>query len=279
MPELPLGTPFPSQQLAVPHTYFCDLCRCIYALHNDKKVEHMDLKPDNVILTADGTLSTLDFGGSRRSDSPDEIVQDSTCDKAVFGSPLWMPPEAFKDTSTPQVFGASDVWSLGIQLFSLLSVNNGQFSSHYVYNYRPDTPLESLLLAPQPSNKETFESLIQQQHLLSPPTTHTQHPILDLLAGMLHPDPTQRFTIAMCLDHEGFALLESMLHSPLPHVAITNFHHDLKTVRPTITIPQDLYSPTKASQRTTPSTAPSDTWPLSPTSPMKSRYKPTQACP
>ncbi len=187
-----------------------------------------------------------------------------------FSRPCYAPSRE----EVSEVFGASDVWSLGIQLFSLLSVNNGQFSSHYVHNYRRDTPLESLLLAPQPPNKETFESPIQQQQRLSPPTTHTQHPILDLLAGMLHPDPTQRLTINTCLQHVGFELLESILCSPDPH---TRFHGELEGVL-TITT-QGLDSPTKASACTTPTTVPSDTWPLSPLSPIYSRDRHTNQVP
>jgi serine/threonine-protein kinase len=83
-------------------------------------IVHRDLKPGNLFITTkrDGTplVKVLDFGISKSTAPSDMSV---TAGAAVFGSPHYMSPEQF--ASTRNVDARTDVWSLGVILYELLT--------------------------------------------------------------------------------------------------------------------------------------------------------------
>lgn len=43
--------------------YLCaEVIHCVHYLHSDRKVAHLDLKPDNLVITILSRLSLIDFG-------------------------------------------------------------------------------------------------------------------------------------------------------------------------------------------------------------------------
>jgi serine/threonine-protein kinase len=83
---------------------------------------HRDLKPANLfcIQRSDGQLSikVLDFGISKIT-APDREAHDLTQTATVMGSPLYMSPEQMMTTKGVDV--RTDIWSLGVILFELLT--------------------------------------------------------------------------------------------------------------------------------------------------------------
>lgn len=81
-----------------------------YAHRND--VTHRDIKPDNVMLTADDEVKIVDFGVAehkhKRSDDTFQTV----------GTPTYMSPEQCKGETAS---GQSDIYSLGVILYQLLT--------------------------------------------------------------------------------------------------------------------------------------------------------------
>ncbi|MCC6522096.1 MAG: serine/threonine protein kinase [Polyangiaceae bacterium] len=80
-------------------------------------IVHRDLKPENLFLTTgvrgNPVIKVLDFGIAKVTGSA--TVQ--TADAAVFGTPLYMPPEQIR--STRDVDARADLWALGVVLYEL----------------------------------------------------------------------------------------------------------------------------------------------------------------
>ena len=96
---------------------FSQICAGLAYLHS-KDICHRDLKPDNVLLTADGTAKISDFGLARHASSQSENNFRTYC-----GTPHYFAPEMFK-LQKQQVDGygkAVDVWSLGVILYIIVS--------------------------------------------------------------------------------------------------------------------------------------------------------------
>ncbi len=82
-------------------------------------VIHRDIKPANIFVAEERprkTIKVLDFGISK-VDSPQEISATST--QTMLGTPLYMSPEQVR--SARDVDGRTDIWSLGVVLYEMLT--------------------------------------------------------------------------------------------------------------------------------------------------------------
>jgi WD40 repeat protein len=105
------GTPWePRRAAALVQT----LAGAMHAAHQADLV-HRDLKPGNVLLTADGTPKVTDFGLVKRLDGVGQ-----TQSGAVVGTPSYMAPEQASGKGS-QVGPAADVYALGAILYELLT--------------------------------------------------------------------------------------------------------------------------------------------------------------
>ena len=75
-------------------------------------IVHRDVKPSNILITADGTAKLADFGIARARDST------VTVSGSVTGSPAYLAPEVAAGQPATE---ASDVWSLGATLYQALT--------------------------------------------------------------------------------------------------------------------------------------------------------------
>ena len=75
---------------------------------------HRDVKPDNIMFRADGTPVILDFGIARVLEATSKITRSGTS----LGTPRYMSPEQLK---AKRVDGRSDIYSLGVVLYEMLS--------------------------------------------------------------------------------------------------------------------------------------------------------------
>ena len=99
----------------LPYRQALEICRQVtLALEHAYRygIIHRDIKPQNLMITADGTVKVLDFGLARARDLP------SLTQSGFVGSPYYISPE--------QAMGEkadirSDIYSLGIVLYEMLS--------------------------------------------------------------------------------------------------------------------------------------------------------------
>lgn len=92
----------------------------LQALHANGKV-HRDLKPENVLIKGDGTFALTDFGIA--GDRNHRLTQSSRNGKPsqIFGTYAYMPPEQADPRRENTVLPTSDIFSLGVMTYQLLT--------------------------------------------------------------------------------------------------------------------------------------------------------------
>jgi serine/threonine-protein kinase len=104
--------------------YVLQACEAVAEAHA-LGIVHRDLKPSNLFLArrADGTplVKVLDFGISKARvlELDGREAASMTATSAMMGSPLYMSPEQMR--SAKNVDARTDVWSLGVILYELLT--------------------------------------------------------------------------------------------------------------------------------------------------------------
>jgi len=95
--------------------YVLQACNAMAEAHA-AGIVHRDLKPANLFVTTGRKVKVLDFGISKLENDKEARV---TATQTVVGTPLYMSPEQVR--SAKHVDARTDIWSLGIILYELLS--------------------------------------------------------------------------------------------------------------------------------------------------------------
>jgi serine/threonine protein kinase len=94
---------------------------------HQKGIIHRDLKPDNILFDEDGLPYLSDFGIVKMIEGSPQTL---TVTGGILGTPSYMSPEQARGTS--ELDGRSDIYSLGVILFEMLSGAKP---------YKADTPM------------------------------------------------------------------------------------------------------------------------------------------
>jgi nucleotide-binding universal stress UspA family protein len=102
-------TPLPPEEVAA---LGAKIAFALHDLHR-QHVIHLDLKPSNVILRADGEAVLIDFGLSRHDQLPDLVAEEF--DDPVGTGPYVAPEQVLRERGDPR----SDIFALGVMLYFL----------------------------------------------------------------------------------------------------------------------------------------------------------------
>jgi tRNA A-37 threonylcarbamoyl transferase component Bud32 len=105
---------------ALPEREAAELVRALsqaVAAAHAQEVVHRDLKPGNVLFTADGTAKITDFGLAKVLDAESSSVTGTI---AIMGTPAYMAPEQVRGEGR-KIGRATDVYALGVILYETLT--------------------------------------------------------------------------------------------------------------------------------------------------------------
>jgi eukaryotic-like serine/threonine-protein kinase len=154
------------------------ICRALEAAHSEGVI-HRDLKPQNIMLDANGRAYVMDFGIARSAYLPG-----MTQTGALVGTPEYMSPEQAKGEKLDE---RSDLFSLGVILYELVIGQSPYYS---------DTPLATL-----------WKRIQEKAKPLSELDPTVPKPLSDIVEKALEIEPANRFANA----HEFAQHLESWL--------------------------------------------------------------------
>ncbi len=114
--------------------YGLQIAEALNAAHR-RGILHRDVKPENVMITADGRVKVMDFGLARRPGGT-RVTREG----AVLGTAAYMSPEQARGET---VDARTDLWSFGVLLYEL-STGKLPFASEYdqavIYGILHETP-------------------------------------------------------------------------------------------------------------------------------------------
>src|SRR5215475_11530686 len=179
------------------------ICRGLDYAHSNGII-HRDVKPANIMITANGTVKIMDFGIAKSGGQVTNTGQ-------VLGTPNYMSPEQVKGRPLD---GRSDLFSMGVILYEMLTGEKpfvGQNVTTIIYKIVNETPIT-------PRDLDV-----------------TIHPGLSaIVARLLAKSPDERYQSGADLIHdlESYKLTAATLHASTTAVLPPAAPHEKTVVMP-----------------------------------------------
>ena len=230
-------------------------CAALAEAHG-QGVVHRDIKPDNLFLVDPDqswkSLKVLDFGISKlnlqlTATKEDKLRLVQTKASQVIGSPHYMSPEQIR--SSRDVDGRSDLWSLGVVMYELLTGGQKPFTA----NDLPALVFEILRAPPRPlphGSAAVRPAFLQVMHkCLAKEVDARYQTAADLAWGLFpfvpnramqqsverarHLTPAASFSVTEIIGH-GRAVPMSTRTEPMAEVGLASAHQRTVPVPPNV---------------------------------------------
>ncbi len=136
-------------------------------------ITHRDIKPDNILITPDGTVKIVDFGLAKLTD-----YSGITDSGKTLGTAAYMSPEQAEGSDIDH---RTDIWSLGVVLYEVLTGEKPYKGDHLyaivysilsskpksIHRFRPDLPEELETIIERALTKDPDERYQQVEDLLA----------------------------------------------------------------------------------------------------------------
>ncbi|HVV10427.1 serine/threonine-protein kinase [Amycolatopsis sp.] len=169
--------PLPAAQAA---SIGMQVLTALQAAHGNGIV-HRDVKPGNIMVSANGRVKLTDFGIAQAIDDPR-----LTTSGMIVGSPAFMAPERVEGK---EALPASDLWSLGATLYFAV---------------------EGVLAFERPTTAATLHAIVNE----IPYLTRIQGPLASAIMGLLVASPDGRISAAQANQLLGMAATPPAQHTP-----------------------------------------------------------------
>ncbi len=126
--------------------YSIQICNALGVAHKNNLI-HRDIKPQNIIVSADGTVKITDFGIAK------SLLEDNTKTLNILGTSYYISPEQAQGKVLSY---ATDIYSLGIVLYEMLTADvpfRGENSIEISLKHINERPVKPSVLVPEISEK------------------------------------------------------------------------------------------------------------------------------
>lgn len=156
---------------------FAQIAEALEYLHS-MDIAHRDVKPENIMMFSDGRAVLADYSASIRLPKESDLIEDTE------GTPAFYSPE--ECTGEPYRAKPSDVWALGVSLYSMI------FGKLPFFEITDGYFLCQLFRIAQQ---------IQNEPLTFDPSIEISDELRDLFEKILDKNPETRLTAAQVMEH------------------------------------------------------------------------------
>ncbi|MDD3520826.1 MAG: Stk1 family PASTA domain-containing Ser/Thr kinase [Actinomycetota bacterium] len=122
--------------------YSVQICNALEVAHKNNLI-HRDIKPQNIIVTTDGTLKITDFGIAK------SLLEDNTKTINILGTSYYISPEQAQGKILSY---STDLYSLGIVIYEMLTADvpfRGENSIDISLKHINEKPIKPSILVPE----------------------------------------------------------------------------------------------------------------------------------